>query len=74
MIIYRNGAVLLYTGVAAGGAYVYLRVFKGWRLSDLMYVTRSSLSKSLSSVTAGVCAPELGQLKCLDSLLFVYSL
>lgn len=49
----RNGVVLLYTVGAAGAGYVYLRIFKGWRLSDFMYVTRSSLSKSISSVTAG---------------------
>ncbi len=49
----RNGTVLLYTVGVGGVAYVYLRIFKGWRLSDLMYVTRSSLSRSMSSVTAG---------------------
>ncbi|EIE21290.1 hypothetical protein COCSUDRAFT_57193 [Coccomyxa subellipsoidea C-169] len=49
-----NGVVVLYTVGAAGAGYVYLRIFKGWRLSDLMYVTRSSLTKSMSSVTAGV--------------------
>ncbi|CAL5228557.1 g11713 [Coccomyxa viridis] len=49
-----NGTVLLYTVGVGGVAYVYLRIFKGWRLSDLMYVTRSSLSRSMSSVTAGV--------------------
>ncbi|BDA51119.1 hypothetical protein COCOBI_17-3390 [Coccomyxa sp. Obi] len=49
-----NGVVLLYTVGAAGAGYVYLRVFKGWRLSDLMYVTRSSLTKSMNTVTAGV--------------------
>ena len=47
--------VLLYTVGAAGAGYVYLRLFKGWRLGDLMYVTRSSLSKSMNSVTAGLC-------------------
>ncbi|CAK0786024.1 hypothetical protein CVIRNUC_009237 [Coccomyxa viridis] len=49
-----NGTVLLYTVGVGGAAYVYLRLFKGWRLSDLMYVTRSSLTRSMSSVTAGV--------------------
>ena len=51
--ICRNGTVLLYTVGVGGAAYVYLRLFKGWRLSDLMYVTRSSLTRSMSSVTAG---------------------
>lgn len=45
--------MLLYTVGVGGAAYVYLRLFKGWRLSDLMYVTRSSLTRSMSSVTAG---------------------
>ena len=45
--------MLLYTIGVGGAAYVYMRVFRGWRLSDLMYVTRSSLTRSLSSVTAG---------------------
>ena len=49
----RNGTVLLYTVGVGGAAYVYLRLFRGWRLSDLMYVTRSSLTRSMSSVTAG---------------------
>lgn len=53
MALCRNGVVLLYTVGAAGAGYVYLRMFRGWRLSDLMYVTRSSLVKSMSSVTAG---------------------
>lgn len=53
MALCRNGVVLLYTVGAAGAGYVYLRIFRGWRLSDLMYVTRSSLVKSMSSVTAG---------------------
>ena len=53
--------VLVYTGVAAGAGYIYLRIFRGWRLTDLMYVTRSSLSKSLSSVTSGrhSCPPHM---------------
>lgn len=51
--------MLLYTGVAAGAGYIYLRVFRGWRLTDLMYVTRSSLSRSLSSVTAGAAVVEV---------------
>ena len=45
--------MLLYTVGVGGAAYVYLRLFRGWRLSDLMYVTRSSLTRSMSSVTAG---------------------
>ena len=45
--------MLLYTVGVGGAAYVYMRLFRGWRLSDLMYVTRSSLTRSMSSVTAG---------------------
>ena len=51
--------MLLYTVGVGGVAYVYLRIFKGWRLSDLMYVTRSSLSRSMSSVTAGRRPPPI---------------
>lgn len=57
--ICRNGTVLLYTIGVGGAAYVYMRVFKGWRLSDLMYVTRSSLTRSLSSVTSGETLTEI---------------
>jgi hypothetical protein len=33
----------VYPGAAAGVLYLYLRFYKGMRLTDLMYVTRSSL-------------------------------
>lgn len=42
------------TAVVAGVGVVYLRLFRGWRFTDLMYVTRSSLTKSLSQVSSGV--------------------
>ena len=65
--ICRNGTVLLYTIGVGGAAYVYMRVFKGWRLSDLMYVTRSSLTRSLSSVTAGETLTEIRNSSPCDS-------
>lgn len=44
------------TAVVAGVGVVYLRLFRGWRFTDLMYVTRSSLTKSLSQVSSGMPA------------------
>lgn len=41
--------------VAAGGA-IYLRVFRGWKLVDMMYVTRSSLKKSVGQLSDGESA------------------
>jgi Protein of unknown function (DUF1664) len=42
------------TAVAAGGV-IYLRVFRGWRLVDMMYVTRASLKKSVGQLSEGEC-------------------
>ena len=61
--------MLLYSIGVGGAAYVYMRVFKGWRLSDLMYVTRSSLTRSLSSVTAGETLTEIRNSSPWDSFL-----
>lgn len=36
-----------------GGVALYIRFVKGWRLSDLMYVTRSSLSSMTESMKSG---------------------
>lgn len=36
-----------------GGAALYIRFVKGWRFSDLMYVTRSSLSSMTESMKSG---------------------
>jgi hypothetical protein len=46
------------TGVVlvAGGVALYLRFVKGWRLSDLMYVTRSSLTSMSESMKSGAAA------------------
>ena len=55
----RNSHMLTITAVVAGVGVVYLRVFRGWRLTDMMYVTRSSLTKSLSSVSSGVFNQQL---------------
>ncbi|KAK9840804.1 hypothetical protein WJX81_005840 [Elliptochloris bilobata] len=49
-----GGTVVLYSLAAGGTLIIYLRFFCGWRLGDLMYVTRASLSRSLTSVTSGV--------------------
>lgn len=43
-----TGVVLIVGGVA-----LYLRFVKGWRLTDLMYVTRSSLSSLTESMKSG---------------------
>lgn len=44
---------ILWISAATGGVYVYLRYVKGWKLADMLYVTRSSLKKSISSVNEG---------------------
>lgn len=49
--------MVLYSLAAGGTLIIYLRFFCGWRLGDLMYVTRASLSRSLTSVTAGARLP-----------------
>lgn len=43
------------TGVVLviGGAALYIRFVKGWRFSDLMYVTRSSLTSLTESMKTG---------------------
>lgn len=43
------------TGVVlvVGGVALYIRFVKGWKLSDLMYVTRSSLSSMTESMKSG---------------------
>lgn len=53
------GTVLCRLGTATGvvmvvgGVALYIRFVKGWRLSDLMYVTRSSLSSLTESMKSG---------------------
>lgn len=49
----RGGTVVLYSLAAGGTLIIYLRFVCGWRLGDLMYVTRASLGRSLTSVTSG---------------------
>ena len=44
---------MLYVAVGAAGGAAYLYLFRGWRLSDLMYVTRASLTKSVAHLTSG---------------------
>jgi len=48
--------VVLYSLAAGGTLIIYLRFVCGWRLGDLMYVTRASLSRSLTSVTSGTAS------------------
>lgn len=36
-----------------GGVALYIRFVKGWRFSDLMYVTRSSLSSMTETMKSG---------------------
>jgi hypothetical protein len=52
----RGGTVVLYSLAAGGTLIIYLRFVCGWRLGDLMYVTRASLSRSLTSVTSGTAS------------------
>jgi hypothetical protein len=49
----KSGALYYVVAVAAGGA-IYLRVFRGWKLVDMMYVTRSSLKKSVGQLSDGL--------------------
>jgi hypothetical protein len=39
----RSWGFLVYPGLAGGALYLYLRFYRGLKLTDLMYVTRSSL-------------------------------
>ncbi len=48
--------MVLYSLAAGGTLIIYLRFVCGWRLGDLMYVTRASLSRSLTSVTTGTAS------------------
>ena len=34
---------------------MYLRLVKGWKFGDMLYVTRSGLKKSIAQVTEGAC-------------------
>lgn len=48
-----RGATLYYVTAVAAGGVIYLRVFRGWRLVDMMYVTRASLKKSVGQLSEG---------------------
>ena len=39
--------------VVATGGVIYLRVFRGWKLLDMMYVTRASLKQSVGHLSEG---------------------
>lgn len=43
-----------YLGVVAIGGVLYLRVFRGWKLGDMMYVTRASLDSSVGKLSEGL--------------------
>lgn len=57
-----RGATLYYVTAVAAGGVIYLRVFRGWRLVDMMYVTSASLKKSVGQLSEGECllSPVLG--------------
>ena len=46
--------MILYGGTAAAATLLYFRLVHGWKLTDMLYVTRAGLSKSISQVTAGM--------------------
>jgi hypothetical protein len=46
--------------VVVGGVALYLRFVKGWRLADLMYVTRASLSSLSESMKSGAAVSSGG--------------
>lgn len=50
----RGSGVVLYTVVVAGAGVLYLRFWRGWKFTDMMYVTRSSLNASLQTVSTGM--------------------
>eukprot|EP00884_Botryococcus_braunii_P017000 jgi/Botrbrau1/3984/Bobra.0365s0056.1 len=50
----RGTGFVLYAVAVAGAGVLYLRIWRGWKFTDMMYVTRSSLNSSLGRVTAGV--------------------
>ena len=56
---------VLVLGAVAGAGLLYVRVWRGWRLSDLMIITRASLQQSVGAVTQGACrsaqSPPAGQ-------------
>lgn len=47
----------MYVAVASIGGVLYLRMVKGWKLGDMLYVTRAGLKQSVSHVTEGVQTP-----------------
>jgi hypothetical protein len=44
--------------VVVGGVVLYLRFVRGWRWSDMMYVTKASLAAMQESVTSSEWAPK----------------
>ena len=53
-VLCSNLTGYLYLAIAGGLGYLYVR-FRGWHLTDFLYVSRASLKESLSSVTTGAC-------------------
>ncbi len=49
----RRSSAALYIAVAVTGGVVYFRLVKGWKIADMLYVTRSGLKKSIAQVTEG---------------------
>ena len=48
-----RSSAALYIAVAVTGGVVYFRLVKGWKIADMLYVTRSGLKKSIAQVTEG---------------------
>lgn len=47
---------MLLISAAAAAGFIYVRVWRGWNIGDLMYVTKASLQETVGLVTAGDCA------------------
>jgi len=56
----RRSSAALYVAVAVAGGVVYFRLVKGWKIADMLYVTRSGLKKSIAQVTEGAPPAQLG--------------
>lgn len=47
-------SAVFYLSVVVIGGVTYLRIFRGWKLADLMYVTRASLDSSVGKLSDGM--------------------
>ena len=51
--VHRSSNNFLILGIITASGILYVRVWKGWNLGDLMYVTKASLQQSVDVVTTG---------------------